>query len=770
MNGYTYTYKYGSDPVIESDYVPLVFEQESKKIYTQSIYPSDIAYNVEEARDELKVYVVYKIDVQNTEAVNVTNKYVETIDNEGTKGKLYLESLINRFDSERYELASQDNPDDSQDFALWSDGGNGVANYDLYGAGSAFADGIKSHETKSTLIQFKLTENFLESILKGDTSDSGMDRVASQAEMRGYHEYLREDNLWDDSGPHEFDECRGSDDYAKDDNDYIHKSRVVERKTAQLSIVFKLGDERVLSGTVFEDGVTEDSTNKGEHLGDGIFDEVNEENRGQNVTVELLDVDKNPAKLYKRAPEEADYATTEGAIATTNEKGEYSFKNVVPGLYWLRFTYGDGTQTMTRVNDSIKSNDYRSTIINTEGSGKYIQSAMETDGETMVETQENLLEIYKSSEANNTADTDEQKLVEWYKYTKDNRYSIAIDNLEQRSEIKDYVYKEDGKVYTSGGEEVTNYPRNIQSDSPMFSISIENDKSKYTGGNADVMSNEGMHSPEYGNFNFGLIDEIRTELEINKKITNVKFTVDSATVLVSSNPKGSDSMLLTDLDMLTDGGSKYARLELPPDKMYGSDITTTYEVIITNNTLKDYIEDKDSEDYGTYFKYGKITSESYLKQVTVDEVVDELDEKYTHSFLDGDVDEFINRVEAASREGSTQNTVHISANDDRKEIIITNWDGIESGSTTRIAYTAKSLLTRETEDSAYVNAARISAIKLDYLSGLVTSNRFENDPHKSWKWDDPDLHTTTTLLVVPDTGGSEENIGSSIIRWQWSKC
>ena len=65
MKGYTYTYKYGDAPASESKYVPTVNEQNSTKSYTGKIYPTDIAYNVANNTDELKVYVVYSIDVKN---------------------------------------------------------------------------------------------------------------------------------------------------------------------------------------------------------------------------------------------------------------------------------------------------------------------------------------------------------------------------------------------------------------------------------------------------------------------------------------------------------------------------------------------------------------------------------------------------------------------------------------------------------------------------------------------------------------------------------
>ena len=90
MKGYTYTYKYGEPAKTESRVVPTVREQNSSKSYTGKIYPTDIVYNIAEASQELEVYVVYKIDVENLQALELDDTYVEQ--------RLYLESLESKYD------------------------------------------------------------------------------------------------------------------------------------------------------------------------------------------------------------------------------------------------------------------------------------------------------------------------------------------------------------------------------------------------------------------------------------------------------------------------------------------------------------------------------------------------------------------------------------------------------------------------------------------------------------------------------------------------
>ena len=80
--------------------------QNSARTFTQKLYPSDIKYNFVEGRqdaDKFKVYVVYKISVQNDTTHDIPNLYKET--------SLQLTSLTDTFDNKRYEL----NWDDLQD-------------------------------------------------------------------------------------------------------------------------------------------------------------------------------------------------------------------------------------------------------------------------------------------------------------------------------------------------------------------------------------------------------------------------------------------------------------------------------------------------------------------------------------------------------------------------------------------------------------------------------------------------------------------------------
>ena len=748
MKGYTYTYKYGDAAATTSTNVPTVNEQNSAKTFTGKIYPTDIAYNMAEATQELQVYVVYSIDVKNTETTYVDNMYVEE--------RLYLDSLINTFDTARYELCTNENNEDKSDFALWQDNGDGTASYDVNNANSVYKDGMGKQETKTSYIQFKIKEEALEKILTGGLTYEDIESAPTIATATGYHEYLRTDNLWKhDDNIRAFNGSKGTASYPTSNSSgkkyYVHKSISKSFSSADLYLKLSLGEARTLSGTVFEDTRTEESAAENTNLGNGILDD-NEENRARQVTVELLNADRTTVtKLYQERDGHIVYnedGTLPDARTTTEVGGTFTFEGVVPGYYYIRFTYGDGTQTMMPAEDAINANDYRSTIINTADNDSIIKNAMEASTEAIENAQQTLVSDYSNEEA--------KKLLEWYKYL-DRSYSTAVDDTDQRLAIENYVYNEDGSVYDEAGNRVEDYPTNVNSYTPMAGISIENDINDYT-------DNGNYHTPNYDEFNFGIIKEADTNILLKKKITKVSFLTQTGSTLVSANPTDRTASYLSALDDVT-GGSKYAKLEMEPSLIYGSELETTYELTIENNTAKDYIEEEGSNEFGYYYKYGEKTSTAQLKKITVKEVVDELDEKYNYDSTMGEVVETITHENGSveqstvtiekpeTTETQTSTSTETTTNPDGTTTTTTNnylsikgWSGIESQAQTSITYTATSLLSTEDEDTAYVNEARITSLSLDKLTTLNTN----------FEWGD-NLRDSTTLTITPNTGSDRSN-------------
>lgn len=728
MKGYTYTYNYGGKDQKILDAVPTVNPQDSSRSFSASIYPTDIAYNVVNyaAEDKLQVYVVYRIDITNNAMSIGDTNYVEN--------KMYLESLTNDYDSERYEL-SKDNESDSKDFALWKEveantTENGasykVAKYDVEANDSVYKNGIEpdngkgeGNNTITSFIQFKMKEEALQKILTGKIGLKDIEKAPTMAEASTYHEYLRTDNVWvDDENVKAYEGHKEAEYKASGDNGkkyYVHKSTIDTEKTNALYLILELGKPRVLSGIAFED-ITNNQENK---LGNGICDE-GENNRAKAVKVELLNEAKEVSDLYKVDKSTNTIVYEEEsklpkAVTQTDENGNYEFEGVVPGYYYVRFTYGDGTQKIMPADKAIKSNDYKSTIINTEENkaGSIIKDAMEAP-----------------------VDSEDKKLVEWYKYLDTNtKYSTAVDDMNQR--------KNSGTEYTKG-EEVT--LENINAYTPRTSISIENDEKDFT-------NNQSEHKPEYEGFNFGIITVPEKIIKLDKKITNVDITTQTGTQIVNGNPE-ENVKYLSDLDGIKNGGSSYAKAEIDPSILYGSALRTKYKITVSNESDKDYIENEGDEHFGYYYKYG-IAEYAEAKEITIEEVKDYLDKDY-----DLDINQQIISTNSKSNikikpeeiKSEENNTTETSKVADGTTTIktnnvykITGWSSMAKDESESIEYVATSLLKSSEDDLAYSNDAEITKIKLDKLTTLESG----------FNWDDG--YKETVITITPTTGENRSN-------------
>lgn len=716
MNGYTYTYRYGEKPAVDSPYVPAVKYQTPTKSFTKTkVYPTDVSYNAQN-HGALKVYVVYRIDVKNNKPTYLDSVYYEQ--------RLYLDSLVNNYDTSRYELCNNENNSDQSDFALWTNVKDGQAKYDVNNDKSVYKNGISAKdETISSWIQFKIKDEALDRILKDSLTTEEIENTPTQAEAIGYHEYLRTDNAWKhNDSVRAYEGAKGTNTYPTQNDAkkkyYVHKTISKVRTSGDNYIKLSLGETRKVSGIVFEDTKKDNDS-----LGNGILD-GNENNRAQNVTVSLLNTDKSIAKLYDK------YGNTKEATLETEVGGTYTFDGVVPGYYYIRFTYGDGTQKLVPAGTDIKSNDYKSTIINTEanGAGDTIKNAMSVKADNLV----------SPTDKNYNA-----KLVEWYKYLNSNNYSTAVDDLAEREKVDEYTYTDDGKVYDKDGKEAQGL-LNVNAYTPITSISIENDTNTET----TIQGEDYTQKSSYSGFNFGLITTPTIKITPQKKITNVKLTTQTGTTLVSANPTDKSAAYITALDEVT-GGSKYAKMELDKSLMYGSSLETTYEITIENNSDKDYVEeDKDSSEYGNYYYYGEKTStttKTRLKTVKVEEVVDELDSKYN---FDSNESTFTAYVSSPDK-GETQKEVKVTKNNSdgssqtTNTISITGWEKLASGESEHMSYTVTSLLS-ENNDTAYENKVKITKVSLDRLSTLQSNYEWRKDE--------------TTLTITPPTGGDRRPI------------
>ena len=374
-NGQKFKYYYeGTGQQISEDYPTVNWG--GQRAYSRAIYPSEI-HGLLDGGD-LKVYVVYRITVTNTEKKN-SEIYKEDL--------LHITSLTESIDN-IYELNKDiENDFDNEakdDIAKWegnSDGKNAKYN-------GTFTLG--SEQSRVVYIQFKLKESRIREILNGNLGTSSDTPVNATAV--GYHTYKRTDHGW-------FNSDSKFDVYMKEKN---HQTDDDTRNAAARGMVFKLPDnqrERTVSGIVFKDKNTK---NNGEIIGNGILDDSEE--KIKDVEVQLYE--KDGTTVAKRYPKNKGGNAETDPIKTA-QGGTYSFEGVTPGEYIIRFKYSDGTVVD---GNPIDVNNYKSTIV--------------------------ALNSAKSALGNGTNNHGGQ----WYKYqtgTENNaidnkKYSVAVDNIETR--------------------------------------------------------------------------------------------------------------------------------------------------------------------------------------------------------------------------------------------------------------------------------------------------------------------------------------------------
>ncbi len=786
LNGFTYTYLYDSDGdlnEIKSDYVPTVQEQLTKSSYSFAMYPSDVAYSANQTVDnKMQVYVVYKINVTNTTNIFIDKVYYEQ--------KLKLSSLENNFDTTRYELSSVKDGDEGFDFGLWYErDGKAIYSLDSKSDENVYADGITNNlssqnTTISSYIKFKIKDKTVEDLLEGNTDVNKA--ISNSVNTEAYHEYTRRDNLWN----HNDAELQRTVDlnYAgsKGDKKYTHESVKQKKECKALGLKLKLGEERILKGTVFEDErITKDKEknentdkngNRLDNLGNGIND--SEENKAEKVAVQLVDINGNTVARYPNGKK-----TENKEPVFTKDDGTFEMPGVVPGYYYLQYTYGDGSQKIVdKDGKEIDVNllDYKSTIVTDEQAKNAMQSTAFDGAKNVAIMQQDMEDYYNggktAEEVKNAKD-----IMEWYKESKKD-HSVASDDINVREKLNGYEYREDGSIYNANnrvddkegyinatdenGTVIVDNAGNanrmtMSSYTPMVGISIENDKEKQ-GKTNDAGENE--QKPTYEGFNLGIIKETEQNLIVEKKITNIELSNSAGVNLVNANPTSITNLALSDLDGMTDGGSKYAKIEMEKDKYIGTTLKPTYKITITNNSYNDYVENEGSEHYGWYFKYGEKTEEAKLKETVVKEVTDELDKKFEHKNVK------IVKQEKTDSKGNSTNVTNATINPEEnnelipdekgfikneeptdtnhEHITITDWAPIEAKTSTSVEYTTTALLSEIEEDTVYNNAVRISKLKLDRLSTLNTITEIAWG--KTYK-------DKTTLTVVPNTGENRSN-------------
>lgn len=318
-------------------------------------------------------------------------------------------------------------------------------------------------------------------------------------------------------------------------------------------------DARTMSGNIWE--ATDENIITGADLANNNKILMYTPNRGiEGIIVELVELERNGNQ-------------TVVARTLTAEDGSYKFNGFIPGDYVVRFTYG-------------KAHDNNYT---TEQNKKIEQASLVYNGVS-----------YQSTKANPNTDANKY----WYNVDKDSRYSDAYDDAKSRLNIE---------TQNNANQEAREYTYKDLIE--LNSKATDNTVYAYTStmvfeGEFSMAKAEGGKSYKYAieNVDFGLTRRTVSDLNINKRISNIKLYLQDGTLQLDADiDKDGNITLKNDsiyknivnvigkTNAYLDG---FIKAEMDERLLNGATLEITYTIDLSNKGGKEnitYIYDRNNE-------------------------------------------------------------------------------------------------------------------------------------------------------------------------------
>lgn len=564
FNGTSHNFKYGerTETILNkvSDNMTEKFTGDYAKMsYTRTLFPSDIAH----PSNSLEVKTVYKIGLENqaTTLAGIVNEFkfyfddgYEITSNEIDLSRTYSENRIESIDVQ-----------------------NGVAVVKL-NQGTQ----IMAQTRQYVYVVAKVKTSTMEEMLIRNTSNEVI--LNSVAEITSYTT-LKDGKV-----------TAGVDVDSRPDSVDINNLKTFEDDTDRApGFKLMLQEERLVSGTVFEDkavytqkqqaqGNTEEALNSGEERkGNGYYDDG--EPKLDNVAVRLTDTNGNTVDKY-------DLETNQWVPAetTTDGNGDYIIEGIIPGLYQIRYTWGD--------QEYIVEN-YKSTIVN-----------------------EN---IYQAKLA------DEHWYSDDFKSSHNeavSRYSDALDNQELRKQVDEQ--SNDMKYQTLTDKKQGN--TKMTSITPNFRVNYEYSQhnEKVTGFSSTeytvttnykngwtVMIKADNYNNKINEIDLGIIRRAKQELKLDKNVKRLLVTLQNGQVLIDANVVEKDGVFQLESNIpdtvyipISNANNGMLKVETSNEIIQSANLSITYQFNIYNIGEVEYL----TEDY---YNYGKVPATEAEREKTV---------------------------------------------------------------------------------------------------------------------------------------------------------
>ena len=731
LNGYDHTYEYANRfkdyanylPTEEGrEYLDTSVRFESKYIngsYSREVYESDISYNSDHS-GELQVKVTYLVKVTN----------------ESSSLHTRLNTLVNYFDANYLDnvVVTVGNRDEGRKIEF----GNEQLQSDNIGMKRIdipVNDTIEDGQTKDYYITYTLSNDAINSIINGKLT------LESVSEVGSYSSYDESGNVYAgidvDSAP---DTVQREINSYEEDGQTINRVKISEDTLEDdvdkaPSLILSPKNGRIIEGTVWEDSAIADRLNPEgdtarERIGDGEYNAL-EENVVRQVRVELITYDENnneiPATLYQWNQNKTEHVVVDlnNVEVYTDSEGKYKFEGIIPGKYYLRYTYGNNSVIVDPSGTdiaNIKPEDYKSTI-------------------------------YRGGNQGTINDR------YWYRYeTSNNKDSKRWSDARDNDEIIEYRTSEettDEITYATIINESGNYAGGITANTEMIEFGVEyevNDidhRTECTTTEKGIVEDgvDGGLKFTIDNIDFGIIERPKQYLIVNKEIINVQITLANGNDLVNGNPQ---EVTLQGVRLL-DNGEVY--IEIDNEIIQGATLKITYKISVSN---------KECElDYNTqeYYIYGIHGNDSQLAIAKVKDMYD-----YVPEGMVFEENSYWEKIEITEDNRNTilasevyddviknQNVVHLTS----EGYNVYNGMGTYSEASTEMVVSTQ--LTSTAKDMTYENDVEI--VKLENRKTTdATPGNYSPTENSSWM----DERVPSTLPETDDTNPKIEHPTSTV--------
>lgn len=634
INGYTHTYNYkkraryenqtgvpdteinpGYDAEMDGFSVKIKTKDENYRdlSYKRSVYDSYIAYTNDYYQgntnhDKLRMFVTYKITV-----TNQSSKLINKVRLRNYADARYSFHSSKIVDKKGNEIDIEWKPGD------WNNGEtNCWETEDLLDA-NIYAGSTLNPSTITVYLTYEISTKTISGMISlKEDNDKNKEEDKSVIFKENTTEII-EYSTWDKNGK----VYAGIDkDSAPNNISYMNTNTYEDDTDAAPGFKLTRKSSKVISGLVFEDDTGDNDNDNDvktgkERKGDGIY---NDTNKVADVEVNIKTYGENHETIKLYNINEQNQLVITNAQDLTDSNGEYKFSGLVPGEYYIEYTYGKYKYTDTNKNSSeedkqtkignkeITTQNYKSTIVDKKFE-KLIEDINKFNG-----TGTNCY--------NDLGKNQSDGLCYWYEKTENEKLeyfnlSSAVDDGKMRQTINKELATINNDVKTKYESKTDNANNHyIKAYTGIMDWAVEDYENQKTDDGEYI---EGSH--EY-KIRFGIAERPRQSLQVDKEISRVCITLANGQILAQGDPR-EDS--INYVSKLKDG---LLKIEVDNEIIEGATLDLEYEISIKNNSELDY-------DTFKYYRYGDSTDTEPVK-IRLDSIVDYVDEKLsiTHDIYD----------------------------------------------------------------------------------------------------------------------------------------